>query len=75
MWNKLRNFQNIYAGRKDGWALVEGQTNVYARKVESADIGTSYSVLKNDQVTVKGKVTKEMMTTAQTSKPTLTVTA
>lgn len=59
----------------DGWTLVEGQTNVYARKVESANIGTAYSVLKNDQVTVKGEVTKADMTTAKTNQPTLTITA
>lgn len=59
----------------DGWTLVAGQTNVYARKVESANIGTAYSVLKNDQVTVKGEVTKAMMETAKTTQPTLTVTA
>lgn len=59
----------------DGWTLVEGQTNVYARKVESADIGTAYSVLKGDQVTVKGDVTKDMMTAAANNQPTLTITA
>ncbi len=59
----------------DGWTLVSGETNVYARKVESANIGTSYSVLKGDKVTVKTDVTKTMMETAETSKPTLTITA
>lgn len=59
----------------DGWSLVEGQTNVYARKVLTANIGTAYSVLKGDQVTVKGDVTKTMMETATTSNPTLTITA
>jgi len=59
----------------DGWTLVEGQTNIYARKVETSNIGTAYSVLKNDQVTVLGSVTKDMMTNAKTSQPTLTITA
>lgn len=59
----------------EGWTLVDGQTNVYARKVESADIGTAYSVLKDDQVTVKGDVTKDMMTAAANNQPTLTITA
>ena len=60
----------------DGWDLVTGQTNVYARKVTKDNIGTAFSVLKNDQVTVKGSVTKEQMNalTAATY-PTLTVTA
>lgn len=59
----------------DGWTLVEGQANVYACKVEAKDIGKTYSVLKNDKVTVKTDVTKAMMETAETSKPTLTITA
>lgn len=60
----------------DGWALVAGETNVYARKVEASNIGTSYSVLKDNKVTVLTTVTKEMMNslTANTL-PTLTVTA
>ena len=73
---KSANFdQYLTYEMADGWDLVEGQTNVYARKVESDDIGTSYSVLKNDQVTVKGEVTKEMMTAANTAQPTLKITA
>ena len=39
-------------------------------------MGTGYSVLLNDQVTVKGSVTKEMMNSLeQNTYPTLTVTA
>lgn len=62
----------------DGWTLVEGQTNVYSRKVVTAGIGTAYSVLKGDKVTVKGTVTKGMMNAIDTgaaAKPTLTITA
>lgn len=59
----------------DGWTLVGGTTNVYARKVESSGINTPYSVLKGDKVTVKGTVTSEMMTAAANNQPTLTVTA
>lgn len=58
-----------------GWELVTGTTNVYARKVETSNIGTAYSVLKGDQVVVKGSVTKQMMETAKTNQPTLTFTA
>lgn len=49
---------------------------IYYRQVLTADIGTAYSVLANDQVTVKSSVTKADMNalTAQTY-PTLTVTA
>ena len=59
----------------DGWALVSGTTNVYARKVEESNIGTTYSVLKDDEVTVKGSVTKQMMAEAENNQPTLTFTA
>ncbi len=57
----------------DGWTEVE--SGVYARKVETANIGTAYSVLKGDKVTVLGTVTKAMMETAKTNQPTLTFTA
>ncbi len=57
----------------EGWTEVE--TGVYARKVATSDIGTAYSVLKGDKVTVKGEVTKAMMKTAETTQPTLTFTA
>ena len=62
----------------DGWTQLDGNDItglVYYRKVLTADIGIPYSVLANDQVTVKGSVTKEMMTAAQATKPTLTITA
>lgn len=62
----------------DGWTLVEGQTNVYSRKVVTAGIGTAYSVLKDDKVTVKGTVTKGMMNeidNGTAAKPTLKITA
>ena len=59
-----------------GWKLVTGTDNVYARKVTTADFGTAFSVLQNDQVTVKGTVTEGMMTSLTTaSYPTLTITA
>ena len=60
---------------KDGKAITD---LVYYRKVQTADIGTAYSVLKNDQVTVKGSVTKEQMNALDAEgavKPTLTITA
>ena len=60
----------------DGWTALDGVDNVYYRTVDTADMGTAYSVLKNDQVTVKGTVTKEMMNGLTTGAyPTLTVTA
>lgn len=65
----------------DGWTQLEGVTDtVYYRVVDGTtnQIGTAYSVLANDQVTVKGTVTKEQMNAldvAGAAKPTLTITA
>ena len=57
----------------DGWTQLQGVTGVYYRKVLTADIGTTYSVLKGDQVTVKSDVTKAMMKgLTDTTHPTLT---
>lgn len=58
----------------DGWTELDNVKGVYYRKVLTTEIKT-FSVLKGDQVTVKGDVTKEMMKTAENNKPTLTVTA
>lgn len=60
----------------DGWTALDGVDNVYYRTVDTADMGTAYSVLEDDQVTVKGEVTKEMMNAlTEETYPTLTVTA
>ena len=79
---KLEKSQNFDAfltyEMAEGWTLVPGETNVYYREVRTADIGKPYSVLKGDQVTVKGTVTKEQMNALNAEgavKPTLTITA
>lgn len=78
--DKSANFDNFltYEMAND-WTKLEGVTDtVYYREVLTADIGTAYSVLKNDQVTVKGDVTKEQMNdmdAGKIAKPTLTITA
>lgn len=76
---KSQNFDSFLTYEMaDGWELVSGETNVYFRKVLTAGIGTAYSVLEGDQVTVKGSVTKEQMNALDTEdavKPTLTITA
>lgn len=60
----------------NGWDPVAEETNVYARKVTTAEIGTAYSVLLNNQVTVKSDVTEAMMEGLNTANyPTLTITA
>lgn len=59
----------------EGWTALENVEGVYYREVKTADMGTAFSVLKGDQVTVKGEVTKQMMAAAENTKPTLTITA
>lgn len=69
----------------DGWTQLTKDKDdkditdlIYYRKVLSADIGTPYSVLKNDQVTVNGTVTKTQMDALNAEgavKPALTITA
>lgn len=69
----------------DGWTQLTKDEDgkditdlVYYREVLSTDIGTAYSVLKNDQVTVKGSVTKTLMDALNAQgavKPALTITA
>ena len=60
----------------DGWEALPEAPGVYYRKVAAATADTTFAVLKDNQVTVKGTVTKEQMNalTADTY-PTLTVTA
>ncbi|MCI6965848.1 hypothetical protein MR810_01865 [bacterium] len=49
---------------------------VYYRVIDTAEMGIAYSVLADDQVTVKGEVTKAMMNELTTATyPTLTFTA
>ena len=45
----------------DGWSALDGVSGVYYRAVDSSDKDVSFSVLKNDEVKVKGTVTKEML--------------
>ena len=62
-----------------GWTQGDGTnipSNVYYRVVDTADMGTAYSVLANDQVTVKDTVTKAMLNgLTEATQPTLTFTA
>lgn len=65
----------------DDWTQLTGEgipDAVYYRTVKGNQIGTPYSVLKGDQVTVKGTVTKADMDALNVdgaAKPTLTITA
>ena len=60
----------------DGWEPLPEAPGVFYREVAAAETDTAFEVLKDNQVTVKGTVTKERMNalTADTY-PTLTVTA
>lgn len=61
----------------DGWTALPDVANVYYRTVDASDVNQEFTVLLNDQVTVKTNVTKEMMNglTTEDTYPTLTVTA
>ena len=71
------NFKNYMTYEMaDGWTALKDVNGVYYREVKTADIGKAYSVLKNNQVTVKGEVTKAMMDGLTTETlPKLTITA
>ncbi len=60
----------------DGWEALPEAPGVFYREVAAATADTTFEVLKDNQVTVKGTVTKAQMNalTADTY-PTLTVTA
>lgn len=79
---KSQNFDTFLTYEMaEGWMKLDGVTDtVYYRVVDgtSNQIGAPYSVLKGDQVTVKGSVTKEQMNDLDVegaTKPTLTITA
>ena len=60
------------------WSKLEGVTGVYYKAIDSkvtAENGESFAVLADNQVTVKGSVTNELMDAAAQNAPTLTFTA
>lgn len=64
----------------EGWQELDDVNGVYYRVVDGTtnQIGTPYSVLKDNKVTVKDSVTKEQMNALDNgtaAKPTLTITA
>lgn len=64
----------------DGWEPVDGEPNVYFRKVTSNQMGetNAFPVLAGNKVTVSEKITKEQMEALNrdgAAKPTLTITA
>lgn len=59
----------------DGWELVEGQTNVYCRKVAAVTADTSFEVIKNNKITVSETLTKDDIKDITAVNPTLKITA
>lgn len=62
----------------EGWTKGDGTdipADVVYRKVKKGEIGTAFSVLKDDKVTVEETVTKDMMSDAKNDQPTLEFTA
>ena len=74
---KSTNFDSFMTyDMADGWTALAGVNGVYYRVVDTADMGTAYSVLANDKVTVRGDVTKAMLNgLTEATQPTLTFTA
>ena len=60
----------------DGWEALPEAPGVYYREVAAATADTTFEVLKDNQVSVKGEVTKAQMNgLTEDTYPTLTVTA
>lgn len=59
----------------DGWTALDGVSGVYYREVSATNADMAFTVLKDNQVTVPGTVTKTQLEAAKTSQPTLTFTA
>ena len=75
--DKSANFDTFMTyDMADGWTALDGVNGVYYRVVDTAGMGTAYSVLANDRVTVKDTVTKaDMNGLIEATQPTLTFTA
>ena len=70
---KSTNFDNYMTYEMaSNWTAVDGATGVYYRVVETSTSEQKFPVLKDNQVSVRGTVTKAEMETANASKPTLT---
>ena len=58
------------------WTAVEGEANVWYKKLDTTAADTDYNVLLNQQVTVNADITKTMAdNTLDSAKPVLTFTA
>ena len=60
----------------DGWTALTGVNGVFYRVVDASTADQEFGVLKDNQVTVRGDVTKGMLKAlTETNQPTLTFTA
>jgi len=77
--DKSENFDNFMTyTMAEGWTALTGETGVYWRIVETDTADQEFQVIKDDTVTVKWEVTKEMMDAiekGEATEPTLNVTA
>ena len=69
---KVGTFTGMSYEIADGWELVEGQTNVFCRKVAAVTADTSFAVIKGNEITVSSDLTKENIPAVN---PTLKITA
>ena len=59
---KTANFNDFMTYEiADGWTALQGVDGVYYREVSKVAQDTEFTVIKDDTVTVKGEVTKEML--------------
>ncbi len=59
---KTANFDDFMTYEiANGWTALQGAPGVYYREVSKAAQDAEFTVIKNDTVTVKGEVTKEML--------------
>lgn len=60
--DKSENFDSFMEyTMADGWIALEGETGVFYREVTKSDADAEFAVIKDNTVTVKGDVTKEML--------------
>lgn len=75
--DKTKSFDDfITYSMADGWTALDGNEGVYYREVEAATAAQPFYVLKDNQVVIKGTVSKDMMDAVTTqTQPTLAFTA
>ena len=77
---KTANFDDFMTYEiADGWTKLDNVEGVYYKEVSKSTQDAEFAVIKNNTVTVKGEVTKEMLnaldTNGSSNYPKLTITA